>query len=166
MNHEQDDPGTDWNERARAAKPDWMSPRMAWRAIQAALAARGDHLVRHRQQLRHRQRLSRLRRRSQIPGTGSVRPLRLRPAVHRRRQDRPARRAGRRFRRRRCLWHRGQRTDSHWSRRLACDHADRLPQLPVGRGKAELDALVRRQLRRHRTGRGSLLCRYRARLAA
>ena len=26
-----------WNQRARAAKPDWMSPRMAWRAIQAAL---------------------------------------------------------------------------------------------------------------------------------
>ncbi|MEP1355135.1 MAG: sulfoacetaldehyde acetyltransferase [Tateyamaria sp.] len=37
MTEEQDDPGTDWNERARAAKPDWMAPRMAWRAIQAAL---------------------------------------------------------------------------------------------------------------------------------
>lgn len=37
MTEEQDDPGTNWNERARAAKPDWMAPRMAWRAIQAAL---------------------------------------------------------------------------------------------------------------------------------
>ncbi|HPE24272.1 sulfoacetaldehyde acetyltransferase [Albidovulum sp.] len=37
MDHEDDDPGTTWNERARAAKPEWMSPRMAWRAIQAAL---------------------------------------------------------------------------------------------------------------------------------
>ena len=37
MDHEQDDPGTSWNERARADKPDWMSPRMAWRAIQSAL---------------------------------------------------------------------------------------------------------------------------------
>ncbi|MEY3080913.1 MAG: sulfoacetaldehyde acetyltransferase [Pseudomonadota bacterium] len=37
MDHEDDDPGTTWNERARKAKPDWMSPRMAWRAIQAAL---------------------------------------------------------------------------------------------------------------------------------
>ncbi|MEL6120052.1 MAG: sulfoacetaldehyde acetyltransferase [Pseudomonadota bacterium] len=37
MDHEDDDPGTSWNERARSAKPDWMSPRMAWRAIQAAL---------------------------------------------------------------------------------------------------------------------------------
>ena len=37
MDHEEDDPGTTWNERARTARPDWMSPRMAWRAIQAAL---------------------------------------------------------------------------------------------------------------------------------
>ena len=37
MDHEDDDPGTTWNERARKDKPDWMSPRMAWRAIQAAL---------------------------------------------------------------------------------------------------------------------------------
>ncbi len=37
MDHEEDDPGTSWNERARAAKPEWMSPRMAWRAIQSAL---------------------------------------------------------------------------------------------------------------------------------
>jgi sulfoacetaldehyde acetyltransferase len=37
MDHEDDDPGTDWNARARAARPGWMSPRMAWRAIMAAL---------------------------------------------------------------------------------------------------------------------------------
>ena len=37
MTSENDDPGTTWNERARADKPDWMSPRMAWRAIQSAL---------------------------------------------------------------------------------------------------------------------------------
>jgi sulfoacetaldehyde acetyltransferase len=37
MDHEEDDPGTSWNSRARAAKPNWMSPRMAWRAIQASL---------------------------------------------------------------------------------------------------------------------------------
>ncbi|MEL6521983.1 MAG: sulfoacetaldehyde acetyltransferase [Pseudomonadota bacterium] len=37
MDHEDDDPGTTWNQRARDAKPDWLSPRMAWRAIQAAL---------------------------------------------------------------------------------------------------------------------------------
>ena len=37
MDHEDDDPGTTWNERARADKPEWMSPRMAWRAIQSAL---------------------------------------------------------------------------------------------------------------------------------
>ncbi|HVW55355.1 MAG TPA: sulfoacetaldehyde acetyltransferase [Rhizobiaceae bacterium] len=37
MDHEEDDAGTTWNARARKAKPDWMSPRMAWRAIQQAL---------------------------------------------------------------------------------------------------------------------------------
>ncbi|WP_395003904.1 sulfoacetaldehyde acetyltransferase [Cypionkella sp.] len=37
MDHEEDDEGTTWNQRARADKPEWMSPRMAWRAIQAAL---------------------------------------------------------------------------------------------------------------------------------
>jgi sulfoacetaldehyde acetyltransferase len=37
MDHEQDDAGTSWNQRARAAKPDWMSPRMAWRAISSVL---------------------------------------------------------------------------------------------------------------------------------
>ncbi len=37
MDHEDDDPGTTWNERARNRQPDYMSPRMVWRAIQAAL---------------------------------------------------------------------------------------------------------------------------------
>ncbi len=37
MDHEDDDPGTSWNERAREREPDRMSPRMAWRAIQASL---------------------------------------------------------------------------------------------------------------------------------
>ena len=37
MDHEDDDPGTTWNERARDREPDRMSPRQAWRAIQQAL---------------------------------------------------------------------------------------------------------------------------------
>jgi len=37
MDHEDDDPGTTWNERARAKDPDYMSPRKAWRAIQDGL---------------------------------------------------------------------------------------------------------------------------------
>ena len=37
MDHEDDDPGTNWNERARDRQPERMSPRMAWRAIQAAM---------------------------------------------------------------------------------------------------------------------------------
>ncbi len=37
MDHEDDDPGTDWNARSRHREPEHMSPRQAWRAIQAAL---------------------------------------------------------------------------------------------------------------------------------
>ena len=37
MDHEDDDPGTTWNERARTRQPDHMSPRMVWRAVQSAL---------------------------------------------------------------------------------------------------------------------------------
>jgi len=37
MDHEEDDPGTTWNERARSREPDHMSARQAWRAIQAGL---------------------------------------------------------------------------------------------------------------------------------
>jgi sulfoacetaldehyde acetyltransferase len=37
MDHEDDDPGTVWNAEARARQPERMSPRMAWRAIQAGL---------------------------------------------------------------------------------------------------------------------------------
>ncbi len=37
MDHEDDDPGTSWNEDARVRDADRMSPRQAWRAIQAGL---------------------------------------------------------------------------------------------------------------------------------
>jgi len=37
MDHEDDDAGTTWNQRARNSEPERMSPRMAWRAIQAAM---------------------------------------------------------------------------------------------------------------------------------
>ena len=37
LDHEEDDPGTSWNKDARKRDKDRMSPRMAWRAIQAGL---------------------------------------------------------------------------------------------------------------------------------
>ncbi len=37
MDHEDDDPGTTWNQRSRDSQPDRMSPRQAWRAIMEAL---------------------------------------------------------------------------------------------------------------------------------
>ena len=37
MDHEEDDPGTTWNQRAQTKEPDKMTARMAWRAIIKAL---------------------------------------------------------------------------------------------------------------------------------
>ena len=37
LDHEEDDPGTVWNKEARERDKDRMSPRQAWRAIQAAM---------------------------------------------------------------------------------------------------------------------------------
>jgi len=37
LDHEEDDEGTTWNKDSRERDPDRMSPRMAWRAIQAGL---------------------------------------------------------------------------------------------------------------------------------
>jgi sulfoacetaldehyde acetyltransferase len=39
MDHEDDDPGTSWNADARSREKERMSPRQAWRAIQAGLPA-------------------------------------------------------------------------------------------------------------------------------
>ena len=37
MDHEEDDPGTTWNQRSQENEPDKMTARMAWRAIMKAL---------------------------------------------------------------------------------------------------------------------------------
>ncbi len=37
MDHEDDDPGTTWNQRSRDRQPEHLSPRKAWRAIMEAL---------------------------------------------------------------------------------------------------------------------------------
>ena len=43
LDHEEDDPGTTWNKDARKRDKDRMSPRMAWRAIQAGLPSERNH---------------------------------------------------------------------------------------------------------------------------
>ncbi len=43
MDHEEDDTGTTWNERVRNRQPEYMSARMAWRAIMSALP--GDAII-------------------------------------------------------------------------------------------------------------------------
>jgi sulfoacetaldehyde acetyltransferase len=153
MDHEEDDPGTTWNERARAAKPDWMSPRMAWRAIQAALPREAiiSSDIGNNCAIGNAYPSFEAGRKYLAPGLFGPCGYGL-PAIVGAKIGCPGR-AGGGLRGRRRLRHRGERTDRHRPAGMARDHHDRLPQLPVGRGKAQLDALVRRQLRRHRTGR-------------
>jgi sulfoacetaldehyde acetyltransferase len=119
MDHEDDDPGTEWNDSARKREPNRMSPRQAWRPSRPRCPRTRSSRLRHRQQLRHRQRLSELRERPQISRARPVRPLRLRLPVDRRRQDRLPRRAGGRLCRRRRLRHLDERDGLDRPRRLA-----------------------------------------------
>ena len=91
MDHEDDDPGITWNERARSAHPDRMSPRQAWRAIQAGLPGGCDHFHGYRQQLRDRKCLPVVREKPQISVARALRALRLRFSRDPRRQDRKSR---------------------------------------------------------------------------
>ncbi len=119
MDHEEDDPGTNWNERARADKPDWMSPRMAWRAIQSALAEEAiiSSDIGNNCAIGNAYPSFEEGRKYLAPGLFGPCGYGL-PSI-RRRQDRPARCAGRRLCRGRRLRHRRQRADRHRPRRLA-----------------------------------------------
>jgi sulfoacetaldehyde acetyltransferase len=82
-------------ERARAPpRADWMSPRMAWRAIQSALPKEAIISSDIGNNCAIGNAYPTFEAGPQIPRARPVRSLRLRPAVHRRRQDRPARCAG------------------------------------------------------------------------
>ena len=71
MDHEQDDPGTSWNERAPCRQAGLDEPPHGVARDPVSIAERRDHIVRHRQQLRHRQRLPDLRGRPEIPCAGA-----------------------------------------------------------------------------------------------
>ena len=47
LDHEDDDPGTVWNKEARERDSDRMSPRQAWRLIQAGDARRCNYFIRY-----------------------------------------------------------------------------------------------------------------------
>ena len=111
MDHEDDDPGTTWNERARARETREDEPAHGLARHSGSAAEGSDHFLRHRQQLRDRQCLSDLRGGAEISGAGHVRAMRLRLSGDPRRQDRLSRRPGGRFRRRRRLRHLHERDD-------------------------------------------------------
>ncbi len=58
MDHEDDDPGTTWNDRARKREAGLDEPAHGVARDPVGPAERGDHFQRYRQQLRHRQCLS------------------------------------------------------------------------------------------------------------
>ena len=164
MDHEDDDPGTTWNADARKREPDRMSARQAWRAIQAGLPKNAIIIKRHRQQLRHRQRLPDVRRGAEVSRARTVRAVRLRLPRDHRRQDRQSGYSLRRLCRRRRLRNLNERDELDRAPGISRHHDGDLPQLPMGRGKAQFDPLVRRQFRRNRARSASQLCKGRGRL--
>jgi thiamine pyrophosphate-dependent acetolactate synthase large subunit-like protein len=108
MDHEDDDPGTNWNERARADKPDWMSPRMAWRAIQSALPREAIISSDIGNNCAIGNAYPSFEEGRKYLAPGSLRSLRLWPALHRGGQDRLPGCAGCGLCGRRRLRHRGQ----------------------------------------------------------
>ena len=150
MDHEDDDPGTTWNADARKRDADRMSPRQAWRAIQAGLPK--DAII--SSDIGNNCAIGNaypdLRAGPEISGARPVRTVRLRLPVDRRRQDRQSEDAGGRLCRRRRVRHLHERDELDRPQGMAGDHHGDLPQLPVGRREAQLDPLVRQQLRRHR----------------
>ena len=151
MDHEDDDPGTDLERgRAQARQADRMSPRQAWRAIQAGLP-----------RMRSSRPTSATTARSATP----IRPSRRAANIWRRACSGRAATASRRSSAprsatptRRCVGFAGDgafgismnEMTSIGRKEWPGDHHGGVPQLPVGRREAQLDPLVRRQLRRHR----------------
>ena len=105
MDHEDDDPGTTWNERARTRDADRLSPRQAWRAIQQALPKNAIISSDIGNNCAIGNAYPTFDAGAQISRTRPVRPVRLRFPVDHRRQDRLSGHAGRRFCRRRRLRH-------------------------------------------------------------
>ena len=141
-------PGT---QRARDAKPDWMSPRMAWRAIQAALPREAiissdignNCAIGNAYPTRSRRAGSTSPPASSAPAATACPPS---SAPRSRSPDVPV--VG--FAGDGAFGIAVTELTAIGRERVARHHHGRVPQLPVGRREAELDALVRRQLRRHR----------------
>ena len=157
MDHEDDDPGTTWNADARKRDADRMSPRQAWRAIQAGLpkdaiissdignnCAIGNAYPTFEQGRKYL-----------APGLfgpcGYGFPSIIGAKIGN--PDTPVRRLCRRRR----LRHFDERDELDRPQGMAGHHHGDLPQLPVGRREAQLDPLVRQQLRRHRARSASEL---------
>ena len=158
MDHEDDDPGTSWNERARKREPGHMSPRMAWRAIQAALPKEAiiSSDIGNNCAIGNAYPTFEEGRKYLAPGLFGPCGYGFPSIIGG--EDRLPGHACRRLCRRRRLWHQHERDDGLRAQGVAGDHHGRLPQLSVGGREAELHPLVQGQLRRHRARPRRLLC--------
>ena len=158
MDHEQDDSGTTWNERARGRQPEHMSPRMAWRAIQAALPREAiiSSDIGNNCAIGNAYPTFEAGRKYLAPGLfgpcGYGFPAIIGAKIGC--PDTPV--VG--FAGDGAFGISMNEMTACGRAGMAGDHDGRLPQLPVGRGKAELDALVQGQFRRHRARPGCQLC--------
>ena len=150
MDHEDDDPGTTWNEDARTREPDRMSARMAWRAIQDGLPK--DAIISsdigNNCAIGNAYPTFEEGRKYLAPGLFGPCGYGF-PAIIGAKIGCPhVPVVG--FAGDGAFGISMSEMASMGREGLAGDHHGDLPQLPVGRGEAELDTLVRQQLRRHR----------------
>jgi sulfoacetaldehyde acetyltransferase len=153
MDHEEDDPGTTWNQRAQDNDPEKMTARMAWRAIIKALPKEAiiSSDIGNNCAIGNAYPTFEAGRKYLAPGMfgpcgygfppswapkspsptsrWSALPVTAPSAFH-------------------------ERDDRLRPGGMARHHHDHLPQLPVGCRKTQHHPLVRRQLRGHRTGTG------------
>ena len=112
-----------------------MSPRQAWRAIQAGLPREAIISSDIGNNCAIGNAYPSFDGGAQISRAGAVRPVRLRLPRHRRSEDRQPGHALRRLRRRRRLRHLDERNELDRPRRLARRDDGRVPQLPMGAEK-------------------------------
>ena len=150
MDHEDDDPGTTWNERARTREPERMSPRQAWRAIQAGLPKQAiiSSDIGNNCAIGNAYPTFEEGRKYLAPGLFGPCGYGF-PAIVGAKIGQPEHSGGR-LRRRWRLRHLDERDGLDRPQAVAGDHHGDLPQLPMGCGEAQHHAVVRRQFRRHR----------------
>ena len=149
LDHEEDDPGTTWNKDSRERDPERMSPRVAWRAIQAGLPQDAIISSDIGNNCAIGNAYPTFEKGRKYLGPRSFWPMRVRLPVHSGSENWLPRYArcgvcwGRRFR------NQHERDDVLQQKGMAKHHHGYFSQLPVGRGEKEFHPVVRQQFYRN-----------------